>query len=76
MRVPVETNPARCIEFARDTWSMDEARRMGDQGLFMYLQDVIVIDGPVKVAPRLTAFDHLHPDNVATRTWWEERRAL
>jgi hypothetical protein len=55
---------------------MDEARRMGDQGLFMYLQDVIVIDGPVKVAPRLTAFDHLHPDNVATRTWWEERRAL
>jgi hypothetical protein len=62
MRFPVLLDPKECIEFARDTWSLAEAETMGDMGMFMYLQDVIVIDGPVKLAPKLSAWDHLHPE--------------
>jgi hypothetical protein len=46
---------------------------VNDQGLFMYLQDVLVVD-QVPVAPRLSAIEHLQPFHPTTMEWWEQRR--
>jgi len=74
MRVPVQLDAASCLAFARDTWSLEEARRINDTGRFMYLCDVTVLDGPIKTAPRLSAFEHLHPHLPQVADWWRERR--
>lgn len=73
--VHVLTEATECIEFARDTWSLENAALLNDQGLFMYLQDVLIVD-QVPVAPRLSAMDHLQPNSPATMKWWDERRRL
>jgi hypothetical protein len=74
MRAPVITEPAECLTFARDTWALEEARLMQDTGLFMYLQDITIVDDPLPVAPRLSALDHLNPMSETTVEWWEARR--
>jgi hypothetical protein len=36
----------------------------------------MVMDAPIKVAPRLSALDHLTPDSDKVQQWWYERRKL
>ena len=62
--------------FARDNWSMQEADRMNDQGLFLYLQDILIVDGPIWEAPLLTSSDHLNPFSQKTREWWHKARTV
>lgn len=74
VRATVLTEPADCLAFARDTWALENARIMSDVGLFMYLQDITIVDDPLPVAPRLSALDHLTPNSETTVEWWEARR--
>lgn len=71
---PVLSEPRDCLAFARDTWALEEAARIGDEGRFLYVDDVAVLDAPFKVAPRLSALDHLTPESPRTQAWWDARR--
>lgn len=64
-----------CREFARDNWSLKEAELIHDTGMFLYLQDIMVVDGPIWEAPLLSSFDHLNPMSTKTREWWQKARA-
>ncbi len=65
-----------CRDFARDNWSLQEAERIQDRGLFLYLQDILIVDAPVWEAPLLSSSDHLNPHSEKTRAWWDKARSL